>query len=769
MAKQQNLRPTVKTCSVKLLCLFLLVTNFAQNTSALANPFDDMPIFRPAGLPMPSQPSVPTKELSLEDFFPKTDLPYMIATPIDMTGLTVNGLQPAFVPKLGQNLFQVVDNAPFTTMAEIYKDNRLKGKSNFVTTDSIVHPYFAISNSIMAAVIKTKLCPGLTLLLTAMLKASAEDFKATEDAEVKEDIQKNNAFICVALKLLDPTLPVPDLGAASKLVEAELKNINSGRNVKSAIFEVKEDFAFYRPVGWYNYDTQLQQFYRCRQWLSRMSYPLSDTEALKSAVAPTDSKFRRSVLLFRSLDRATINDAPAMLSWEKYNSVFTLMGARENKKEHPLLPSEYKKVFRTGNQQLANTLQGLSEPFYRTKLLLSIRRNQPVELGSTSILRMAELKKSLNESAAFRLFPLVDEPEWAWLCALGHLFTDERANADASPFALIELYARGSVLATNVLSELSWKLDPNLFNYLPALIDASGRKKATANGKDQDASTEGRWLILSHFFKSEIDSGQAVLKTDLWMRHRLESAAAAWVDSHIASLTLPSSGADSTVSTDGVKVSATPTSTPLTNSAAASQTSETAANAMFRPAVTHYLEPAPQMYKALRLSMQQQIDDLSAIGYFPEKYRAQALIFTELCQRLETIAEKEISNQYVSPADAHFLGDIDTVLEKISPPVASTLFLDSDSAVDKTGQAIGGANLCLGRPGQLFILIRSVGRTTLSRGAVYTYFELAGGPLKKEHWARKLEYSLVRSPAWTAEFNVIQSDSPAPKPAPKAQ
>ncbi|MDR3615691.1 MAG: DUF3160 domain-containing protein [Candidatus Obscuribacterales bacterium] len=766
MAKQHNLMQTAKTRNVSLFCVFLLSSNFALGTSAQANPFDDLPFLRPAGLPGPATPSVPTKEMSLEDFFPKTDLPYMIAVPIDMTGLTVNGLQPAFVPKLGQDLFQVVDNAPFNTMAEIYRDNRLKGKSNFVTTDSIVHPYFAISNSIMASVVKSKLCPGLILMLTGMLKASAEDYKTTEDAEVKEDIQRNNAYICVALKLLDPTLPVPDLGAASKLVEAELKNINSGRNVKSAIFEVKEDFAFYRPVGWYNYDAQLQQFYRCRQWLSRMSYPLSDTEALKSAVAPTDSKFRRSVLLFRSLDRATINGAPAMSSWEKFNSAFTLMGARENKKEHPLLPSEYKKVFRTGNQQLSNMLQGLSEPFYRTKLLLSVRRNQPVELGSTSILQMAELKKSLNEAAAFRLFPLVDEPEWAWLCALGHLFTDERANADASPFALIELYARGSVLATNVLSELSWKLDPNLFNYLPALINASGRKKATSNGKDSDASTEGRWAILSHYFKSQIESGQTVLKTDLWMRHRLESAAAAWVDSHIASLTVPANVADSSVTANGGKGNAQLAS----NVTSANETTQATANAMLRPAVAHYLEPAPQMYKAMRLSMQQQIDDLSAIGYFPEKYRQQAVTFTELCQRLETIAEKEVTNQYVSPPDAHYLGDIDTVLEKISSPVASTLFLDSDTAVDKTGQAIGGANLCLGRPGQLFILMRSLGHTTLSRGAVYTYFELAGGPLKKEHWARKLEYSLVRSPNWTAEFDVIQSDAQAPKPIPpKAQ
>lgn len=748
--------------SVSSLCLFLFLANYALGSSAQANPFDDMPFLRPAGLPTPSMPSVPTKEMSLEDFFPKSDLPFMIAAPIDMTGLTVNGLQQAFVPKLGQDLFQVVDNAPFTTMSEIYKDNRLKGKSNFVTVDSVVHPYFAISNSIMASVVKSRLCPGLILMLTAMLKASAEDYKATEDAEVKEDIQKNNAFICVALKLLDPTLPVPDLGDASKLVDAELKNINSGRNVKSAIFEVKEDFAFYRPVGWYSYDTKLQQFYRCRQWLSRMSYPLSDTEALKSAVAPTDSKFRRSVLLFRSLDRATINGAPAMVSWEKFNSVFTLMGARENKKEHPLLPSEYKKVFRTGNQQLSNMLQGLSEPFYRTKLLLSIRRNQPVELGSTSILQMAQLKKSLNEAAAFRLFPLVDEPEWAWLCALGHLFTDERANADASPFALIELYARGSVLATNVLSELSWKLDPNLFNYMPALIDASGRKKATSNGKDSDASTEGRWAILSHYFKSQIESGQTVLKTDLWMRRRMESAAAAWVDSHIASLTVPANVADSSVTADGTKGSAS-----VSASTSPTETNQAAANAMLRPAVAHYLEPAAPMYKAMRVSMQQQIDDLTAIGYFPERYRQQALAFTEMCQRFEAIAEKEVSNQYVSPPDAHYLGDIDMIFDKFSSPLASTLFLDSDTAVDKTGQAIGGANLCLGRPGQLFILMRSLGHTTLSRGAVYTYFELAGGPLKKEHWARKLEYSLARSPNWTAEFDIIQSDAPAAKSAPK--
>ena len=150
----------------------------------------------------------------------------------------------------------------------------------------------------------------------------------------------------------------------------------------------------------------------------------------------------------------------------------------------------------------------------------------------------------------------MDEPELPWLRALAHEFNDERASSEQTPFALLELYARGSVLATNLLSDSCWRLNEKLFNTLPDLLEATSRKKAIANSKEPEGSTDGRWNVLGrYYFKSQIESAQTPLKTDLWMRRRLESAFSAWVDSHLATMT---EAALPTVNPTTLSVTATP-------------------------------------------------------------------------------------------------------------------------------------------------------------------------------------------------------------------
>ncbi len=745
----------------------VIVCTLLTNNKAWSDSLDEIPFKSPVFLPKledEAPPALPEKEMSLNDFFPKSDLPYLIAYPVDLDGLKITGLQPKLIHTLGNNLFVVVENTPYSTMADVYRDNRLKGKSNFVTADCIVNAYFALHNAILAAVIKERLCPGLASMLSAMLKVAARDYRNTEDAEVKEEIQKNIAYISVALRLLEPGLTLPNLGGATKLADTELQNINSGHICQSVIFGGKEDFALYKPLGWYNNEPALRNFYRCRQWLSRMSLPLTDLDVEKSDSEHSTNKFRQSVLLFRTLDKATIGGEPAMNTWQNFYRVWLLLGAEENKKEHPLLPADYKKVFRSSAQtpsnnssneladDLPNELKGLSEPFFRTKLLLNIRRNQPLELGTTSILKMSGTKQGQMGAAVFRFLPLVDEPELPWLCQLAHQFTEPRAISETTPFSLLELFGRGSVLATNVLGETNWRLDPTLFDSLPALLEATGRKRATANSKDAEGSWTGNWNVLSHYFESMIESAQTPLKTDLWMRRRLESAFAAWVDSHVACLNDTDERKTAEISHGGQAADVV-SKIPVT---AESDRSADSAN-MTRPAIAHYLEPAPALYKSIRIRLQQTVDELKTLGYFPSRYTKDVETLSALCQRFESIAQKEISNLYVSPADTRFLGAIDQELDKLSPPLAGTLYLDSDTQVDKSGHQVGGANLCLGHPGQIFILLRTFRGSTLCRGAVYTYYELRGGPITAEAWQHKLNLALVHSPKWTAEFDLIQS------------
>jgi hypothetical protein len=771
--------------------------------------------------PMP----LPEKEKTLEDFFPKTDTDFPVPALYPLKGVAVPGLDAKSVALLSQFSMVVADNPPYTSMSQIYRDNRLKGKSSFVTADCMVHPYFAINNKILRDVIYEKVLPGLPLMLNGMLKVAISDFKSTDDPEVKNDISKNIAYILVALRLLDPDGKLPNLGEASVVADAELVRIARGKTARSAIYGSEVDYAFFRPNGFYERETKLRNFFRCRQWLSRIQFPLADNEIADARHQDqSESRFRQSVLLYRCLDQATVNGAPAMDYWTKYYRVWQLMGARENSKDRPLLATDYKTVFKTTNVDLRSLTKDLSQPFFRTKLLLSIRKNKPVELNAASILTMRKEESHQVELAGFRFMPITDEPEVPWFADLAQKFTDDRNSTEGTPFALLELYARGSTIATNVLNGITWKLNGELFETLPLLVDATGRKRALTTAAIDSGSLEGRWGILSHYFKTNMESVQPALKSDQWVRRRLFSAIGGWVDSHVALISaetplakgdaplavppdpkstdadspdvalpvpkkaLPASAkvggaaATATAAAPSTK-SASATATPAANSPAnkiastapteskvtaattggitvnqqASGPDATTTSASHGP-ITNYLDPSIFIYKNLRLKMTQTLDDLNSIDYLPAESKKMAQDYINLCLKLEEIAKKEISNNQVSREDSRWLGNIDEQLDKFPAPTEAVWHLESHTVLDKKGKNTSGANLCIGRPGEIFILL-NIGRgKTLSRGAVYTYYEIAGGEIKPETLEQKLSQGTVPMPTWTRDFEAHQEN-----------
>lgn len=746
----------------------------------------------PKVAPLPKE-TPPPKLDSLEDLFPKTDLPFIAVQPVDLAGLPIAGLDKKYDQALGDHHFIVVNNTHFQTMSDLYRDNRLKGKSNYVTADSIIHPYFALNNAILAAVIRQELYPHLLSLLAAMLKTSLEDYKAADDIDVKQDIEKNLAFITVALKLLDPKLVLPSQesssvissGESNKLAENELKNIQAGIRVKSAISGCQEDYADYKPIGFYDSAPQLRQFYYCRQWLSHIAFPINDSGTISDPLSAPQNKFRQSVLLFRALDRAVVDHGPALQSWQNLTGILELLCPGDKIKKHYLMPDDYKKLLPDLNRNLDGVLRSLGDPFYRTKLLLSIRRSLPVELNSTSVWAPRQKIKEDDTIYLFRFLPLLDQPEISWLSELAHK-TAAGSSASSSPMALFMLYAHGARLAANILAQIDWQLNPDLLQSLPLLLHATHHAIPLHVESSPDIfisqadNNEGVWSLLNSYMRLPPGIPQPLTKTELWMKRRLESAIGSWVDEHTAILSLPddlkratnnpttdtASGADSPGLNMHIgaglpeNAGSTASLARTTDTAATARTSPTAASAppaeqtQKRP-VSHYLEPMPELYKSLAARLQKTTDDLTAKGIFPARFSESVQTYLAMCRRLATIAEREVTNMYVSRSDSDYLAQIDLTMEKFSPPTAGTLHLNCDLTADTH---VGGDNLCLGGPGLLFVLIHTARGLTLGRGAVFTYYEAPGEVITPTHWSRKLQYGMVLPPAWTADFDVMQGE-----------
>src|SRR5262249_35436145 len=161
----------------------------------------------------------------LEDLIPHQDLPYGYPPMIPLQGITINGLGPKATASLGADYFVVRNNTNTVRMSDLYRENRLAGKANFVTMDCVTHPYLAFTNRLYAETIRRHLLPLTKSVLFAMIKVATTDYKQADDAEVRADIEANIAFLSLAMKLLDTSYVIPAIGRVPQLVQADYDSV----------------------------------------------------------------------------------------------------------------------------------------------------------------------------------------------------------------------------------------------------------------------------------------------------------------------------------------------------------------------------------------------------------------------------------------------------------------------------------------------------------------------------------------------------------------
>lgn len=781
--------PRKRTLSLAIVLTGLLLAAqfapFAQAQISESSPF-------PFKMPPQRRTSIERREQKLEELFPKTDFELTPPTPVSLEGIRIPGLNQKGLENLGFNHFVVLNNTPYDRMSDLYRDNRLKNKSNFVTCDAVIHPYLGFNNAVLAAAIEESASRDLFKLLDALLKASIQDYRATEEADVKDDIQRNLAFISVAMRLLDPSVKLADMGGATDLADDELKLILAEKPAVSLIFNRSEDFGAYRPIGWYGHSERTRNFYRCCQWLSRMYFTLSNISI--DTIAGGGNSFRRAALLYRALDQATVDKKPAPEAWGKLISFWTLLGASSQQQENNLLPPDFQTVFKEGVGNLRLTLNTLAQPLLRTKLLLSVKKQRPMEISARSVFELGDKGQERSNEMVFRLFPAIEPTELNWLKKRAHGYQEETAEVAANPLALFDLHAWGAPQATNVLNDISFKLEPTIARALPELEIAVRRK--TQTGQLMPIA-DRRWQLLSSYFKPPSQGAQGAIKQSLWMTRNLESAFGGWIDTFLAIAPIedpaapkPAGGSATastgatpalgTGSTKGTTATATTTTTTASPGPGAAQTTANATPATntpntraIKPADFHYLEPSPDVFRKISAECKRLNEELTALGYYPKRYAQRSQDFVRLCDRLAVIADREIGGYPMDPNDFRLLRDIDMVLEKVDFPLPGFIYLDTSIAQrpsqatsvittksEATPAKIGGATIGIGRAGQLFVILNTNRGWTLGRGAVYTYYETAGGPFKQEHWTRKLNFGLLRPPSWASHFDVVVEGSP---------
>ncbi len=493
---------------------FLPLQNQGQNL----NPVQQAPI------------KVERQTQKLQDIIPRQDIPYSYPPMIPLQGISISGLGSKAIASLGENYFVVKSNSGASKMSELYRENRLAGKANYVTIDCILHPYFAYRNRIGAELIKRQLMPLIKTLLLSMLRVAVSDHKQSDDPDVKADIESNMAFICLPLKLMDPAFQIPAFGRVAQMVQADYDSVVFARSGHSAVFERNEDFQSYRPQGWYKSSPELINFYRIKTWLSHLNYPINDVTFDNGGIRANN--FRRSVLLYRCIDLARIDGKPAYDHWTRLVKGMFLLGSKvEHWQERNLYCHDYKTVFKTRSTDLKVTLTALSEPLYRTKLLLAVRKQKPLSLGSTSIFDLEDQQLAKESGAAFRLIPEIGYPEDPWIRYAAKLYPKPGVSTNIFPVALLDLNAWGAGQAGNFLLDSSWAMDESMPRTVSELKRWVLRRALGGQVQPVECTV---WNILSPSWILIPDGIQTALRCEMWANRRLETAFCGWLDSRLA-------------------------------------------------------------------------------------------------------------------------------------------------------------------------------------------------------------------------------------------
>ena len=677
--------------------------------------------------------------LHIKDVFPLVTFNYTPPTPVALQGLRIDTLTDRAKQILGYNQFVVYQGSDYLNAAAMYRNLKSENRPNLVTADALTHSYFSQINLITVKVIEGYLFERLEAFLSALIQAQVKDYRQTEFAEVKDDIQRNLAYAIVALRLLKPDVKLPDLGGASDLALAEGKLIEQGKVARSVIFNRLEDYGFYVPIGFYARTERAARFYKAQVFLSRMRFQFADLT--DNSETGGGNAFRRAILLYRAIElgkvKATNGETiPLIKLWQEIFDVANILCQNQSTLGQTVYPSDMKNMFQRQSLDIGDVLKALGQPLSRARMLLAVKKQRPQGLNSTSIFQVNRLKLEEENATSMRLMPQIIPTELDWLKQLTNNFKEESSENPFNPLSLFILYAWGSGQASNLLAADAEGLEQRLaseirlVDQVPALVSVMGTRKVDPSPTAEVNLIDRRWALITEYFRPYRKNVQPAFNSEAWANQRLSSASAAYLDSYLA--------------VRKAKKNEAPAVAP--NAAETRKPGN-------RPSNFHYLEPCPEMYRKMAGFLQYTESELTRHAAFPEDERGLFNDFARLLGRLAQISDRELSNEPLPVVDFNLLANIDKVLEPIDSDWAGSMHLSG---------AKQGANLVLSDPSEVFFVMNTTKGAYLTRGAIYSYFELQGSALKNEHISRKKAFGFLRPPSWVSRYAFARETAESP-------
>lgn len=199
---------------------------------------------------------------------------------------------------LAKNAFVVVPGSNLEFF-QVYEMNRYDNIPSFITTDSVLHTYHLLFDTLLKDMEEFKFNKILVDLSDKMLKDSQSQYstyQAAGQTDFAQAAKRNMAFFAVGARLLNAKAKVP--AEVKDVVEADLKLVNGAKGISPSpltkmvseqnVDPILEDYSQYKPRGHYTKSTTLKKYFKAMMWYGRITFRQKSSSETISALLMTD-------------------------------------------------------------------------------------------------------------------------------------------------------------------------------------------------------------------------------------------------------------------------------------------------------------------------------------------------------------------------------------------------------------------------------------------------------------------------------------------------
>lgn len=606
-----------------------------------------------------------------------------------------------FYAKLYQNNFVIVptDNQQ---LFNIYEQNDYNRIPNYVTTDVYLQAFHMYFSYVLKMIERHEFVDRIHNVCVKMNRKALEVAAQTQNAEIKDMAEYNAAFFAIGDRLLtdNKDLVVPERYQSK--VEGELENIAALKMNFSPMMEYRQvDFAYdlFTPRGHYTRTEAQKRYFRAMMWLQTCTFCRENQTSVKYA-----SMMAYLLNLIKSGNKLPGQDVYEMLNF--------LMGEVDNVSVFDM--AEY---FSKQNYKSVNDLVDASKLKSLDKFLVNLFKERN------------RVKSKISEPSCedkINFMPQRYTPDGE---VLTYMF-DETPNSDKPfPSGLDVFSAFGSEEADNIIKDV--------YDY-PSLwsdYEKQSKEMKTKFEKfaDWDKSMYNKWFECLVTLQNSDKSYPDYMNTNAWARKNLNTGLASWAE----------------LKHDAILYAEQPVC------------AECGGGADFpEPILVGYIEPNLKFWNKMREMLTLTHNLLDKNNLMSDDLLAKTQQLEECIDFCINITKKELNHQPLDEAEYSQIEYLGSSIEWFTLSVIDPdLWLNEWSQVEGADRSIAqvadvftrvllGCDKCgilyeaTGNADAIYVIVEIDGKTYLTRGATYSYYEFVNELDKRltdEEWQERLE------------------------------